>query len=191
MMALCLLVVLVATPGSIIGLAHSGDHASLHRRTNCGGALRAAVPPVPLAALEAALLLRCSAVCVVLLVLLMMFAAANAVHLYNQLAVVPTCHAGHAGTTRAIPHHTHCTHSALNAQSLVRTQWSVHRVPSTAAPALSAKCTRVRTDGLVALSAECFRWSVYQAKCTVHESRPAVRTSKTSFNLENIGYMYM
>ena len=34
------------------------------------------------------------------------------------------------------------------------------------------------TEGLSALSAECFWWSVFQAKCTVHESRPAVRTSK-------------
>ena len=85
MMALCLLVVLVATPGSIIGLAHSGDHASLHRRTNCGGALRAAVPPVPLAALEAALLLRCPAICVVLLLLLLLCAVVIALEMDNQL----------------------------------------------------------------------------------------------------------
>ena len=119
---------------------------------------------VPLAALEAALLLRCSAVCVVLLVLLMMFAAANAVHLYNQLAVVPTCHAGHAGTTRAIPHHTQCTHSALNAQSLARTQCRVPDCSSGTQCKMQTSAQKASVHSVLsAFGGPCFKRS---AQCT-------------------------
>ena len=54
---------------------------------------------VPLAALEAPLLLRCPAVCVALLLLLLLFAVAIALKIDHQLAVVSTRHTGH---TRAI-----------------------------------------------------------------------------------------
>ena len=74
--------------------------------------------------------------------------------------------------TQATPHTVHtlstecakpCENSVQSAQLQL-----LHSVQS------AQECTK----GLSALSAECFWWSVFQAKCTVHESRPAVRTSK-------------
>ena len=41
----------------------------------------------------------------------------------------------------------------------------------------SVRSAQECTEDLSALSAECFWRSVFQAKCTVHGSRPAVRTS--------------
>ena len=78
---------------------------------------------MPLAALEAPLLLRCPAVCVALLLLLLLFAVAIALKIDHQLAVVSTRHTGHAATTRAIHDDQHVqvaahTHSVAGTHSV-------------------------------------------------------------------------
>ena len=58
-------------------------------------AASAAIRGLPLAAFKAALLLRCPAICVVLLLLMLLCAVAIAMEIDNQLAAVPTRHAGY------------------------------------------------------------------------------------------------
>ena len=84
---------------------------------------------------------------------------------------------------RGCPHHTQCTHSALNAQSLVRTQC---RVPS------CSSCTQCEVHKsaqkasvhsvLSAFGGPCFKRS---AQCTKADQRSG-RANK-SFKLENLG----
>ena len=80
----------------------------------CLGNLRA----VPLAALEAPLLLCCPTACLPLLLLLLLFAAAIALQFDNQFPIMRTRYTGHAATACAIHDDQH-VQAAAHARALV------------------------------------------------------------------------